>query len=522
MKLRVRFLIWTCICLPTGILFLYYLTLQTAPTKENTKQDKSDQTRRYIHETFTDMYQSRRIISATKDNEKEVRAGNDEKLQTTTDGREETSSRKSTTVPEQDTPISATEQPGRTGNDENLQTTTDGRQETSSRKSTAVSKLETTVQKAISKPNVTNVDSSETVNMSDTDVMLLKYPQFQSAEEVEFPTTTNTKPLIPHIIHQISCNESVPEPYQRFIETFTRQNFRWQYRFWTHKSGRKFLVDRYPYLVPIYDLFGKCNAKQFDMIKYAVLHEFGGVYADFDMENIRPLDKATLKYGCIIPIEPIENVAMRLRAKIFDAELRRQYDLPYVKPDVNKNIRTYQKLNVDVMLCRPKHPFLKFLLNNLKDTRNPFGDHEEVSGVDFVTKSYRIYNGTDLNISGKEVTNQTGNSSDLYKSISTMHNNDTVYIPNSQYFSDSIDPEFLDEQGNLKKCWKFDQITDLKSFEKQACTEFERRRKVRKNRKYTFIVHHWHTSKLYDYDKWLASLEKVKIRYIVPDCIIYE
>ncbi|XP_045206943.2 uncharacterized protein LOC123559195 [Mercenaria mercenaria] len=337
------------------------------------------------------------------------------------------------------------------------------------------------------------------------------YSPFQSAEEVEFPTTENEEPRIPHIIHQMSCNGSVPEPYRGLIETFTKQNPKWTYRFWTHESGRRFLVDHYPYLVDTYDVFGKCNAKQLDMIKYAVLHEFGGVYADFDMENIRPLDKATLKYGCIIPIEPIENAAMRL-----------QDQMEAFRSDLFKNIPTYIKLNVNVMLCRPKHPFLTFLLTNLKDPINPFGNHEHVSGAEFVTNSYKKFNGIDLKISGKRVTNHASNSPNFYKGNRTEDSKDTVYIPNSQYFFDSVDPVFLDAQGNLKNCLKFEEKTYKSSAAKQACAEFEWRRKVRKNKKYTFTIHHWHDSKVYNFDKWLGSQERIHIQQIVPGCVFYK
>jgi hypothetical protein len=355
---------------------------------------------------------------------------------------------------------------------------------------------------------VTEIDSSKEKHMSQMERILLKYFPIQSADEMEIPSTDAREPRIPHIIHQIWCDENIPEPYRGFIETFINQNPKWQYRFWTYESGRKLIKDRFSYILPAFDLFKKCDATHFDMIKYAVLYEFGGVYTDFDMENIRPLDKATYKYACMIPMKPYEEWVM----------------IHSLKDDLFLSLDDFQpppQLTTDIMLCRPKHPFFKLLLSNLLSAApTTERDPDQISGATYVMETYIAYNGLTFENVTKHDTNHPSNTPNFYQGTRKEGDIDAVYIPNSQYFYDSVDPIYT-KDGNLNKCWKFDEIEQMPGQIKHACAEFERRRTVRKNRKYTFTVHHNHHSKMYDFDRWVNSLEKINIIQVVPGRILY-
>lgn len=352
-----------------------------------------------------------------------------------------------------------------------------------------------------------NATANQDLSKILTERTLLEFLPIQPADEVEFPSTDANEPLISHIIHQMWCNESIPEPYRGFIESITSTNPKWKYRFWTYNSGRKLLKDRFSYLVETFDKFEKCDETQFNMIKYAFLYEYGGVYLDFDMENIRPLDRATFKYACIIPIKPFEQIVWNMPFESLSAMLS-EFEI---------------KLTTDIMFCRPKHPFFQLLLSNLLPaTASPGIDHDQVSGSNYVTVNYISYNGLTHESVKHRVTNHSSNTPYFNQGDRKEDDLDAVYIPNSQYFYDDVDPEFINRKGNLNRCWRFQNMKHIPRKLKHACTEFERRRKVRKNKKFTFIIHHHHQSKIYDYDKWVNEMEKINITQVVPGCIIYK
>ncbi|KAH3710663.1 hypothetical protein DPMN_070153 [Dreissena polymorpha] len=114
--------------------------------------------------------------------------------------------------------------------------------------------------------------------------------------------------------------------------------------FLTDKSGRKLLAELHPHLLNIWDGFVE-NIKRSDMLRYSLLYEFGGVNADIDIESLRPLDRAAMKYACVVPVEPFEHSVLF-------------FGMPY---EIN---------NAIIMMCKAKHPFFKQVLNNLKQPPN--------------------------------------------------------------------------------------------------------------------------------------------------------
>lgn len=321
-----------------------------------------------------------------------------------------------------------------------------------------------------------------------------KYPPFQSAKEIDFQTTDGTDPRIPHIIHQVYTNESLPDAYRHFITTFTKYNTKWEYRFWSYDSGRKLLAKRHPYLIPAYDRFAANDVKRSDMLRLAVLYEFGGFYADLDVKNLRPLDRATMKYACILTPEPFEHAAIIIKRTLL--------------------------LSTAVMLCRPKHPFFQQLLKNMENV-DPNSHPVKSVGPQYITAQYLTYNNLTISDLNKNKTDNISNSPYFYKGSRSEENNDGIYIPNSQYFMDVVDKGNIDKDGNLKKCpFHAEEIELLPFMYKRGCAEYENRREVRRNRKYTFTVHHWHHLWILD-QGWLKSLKTMHIREIVPNCTLY-
>jgi hypothetical protein len=313
---------------------------------------------------------------------------------------------------------------------------------------------------------------------------------FQSHEEEEFPSVNRNVSRIPHILHQIYVDEMIPENYISLVRSFINNNPTWQYRFWTDESGRKLLQKYHPYLITAYDSFGK-SVKRSDMLRYAVLYEFGGFYADFDMENFRSLNSTTTKYACIFPVEPFEHSALL-------------YNMSFL-------------INNAFMGCRPKHPFLERLLTGLH-TASSVGNPVEITGPGYVTRVFVQYNNISHVAANRNKTDWSSNSPYFYKGDLKEVDDNAVYVPNSQYFMDKMDPGLIRPKGKVRKlCSNIMVLTYLKQ---RACAELISRVQVRTNKKYTFTVHHW-------YHLWSEKKKRVKrlkyinITSIVPNYIKY-
>ena len=58
---------------------------------------------------------------------------------------------------------------------------------------------------------------------------------------------------------------------------------------WTDADSRKFLVEHYPWFVPIFDAY-PYPIQRADAIRYFILHHFGGIYMDLDVGCLRRFD----------------------------------------------------------------------------------------------------------------------------------------------------------------------------------------------------------------------------------------
>ena len=90
---------------------------------------------------------------------------------------------------------------------------------------------------------------------------------------------------IPRTIHRIWLGgEEMPAEYVAFGETWRRHHPDWEFRTWTD-SDLPTLT--YP------EAFERCRnfGEASDVLRYDVLHQFGGVYVDTDVECLQPIDQ---------------------------------------------------------------------------------------------------------------------------------------------------------------------------------------------------------------------------------------
>ena len=113
---------------------------------------------------------------------------------------------------------------------------------------------------------------------------------------------------IPRIIHQTWKNESLPRSLKRFQKTWREHHRDWEYRLWTDADNRVFLQAHYEWFMPVYETYPE-KIMQVDAVRYFILHHFGGVYADLDLECLRSIDSLLEDKQLILGCEPPQHLA---------------------------------------------------------------------------------------------------------------------------------------------------------------------------------------------------------------------
>ena len=148
---------------------------------------------------------------------------------------------------------------------------------------------------------------------------------------------------IPPILHQKWMTEYVPIETNSWISSWNRLHPEWKYWFWTDKSVFEFLQESFPEFTDLYQGYKK-DIQRADVMRYFVLYQFGGIYADLDIEWLRSLDENILNRTCFIAQEPLEHALLINEKKDFDRPFGTNA----------------------LMGCRPKHPFFKYVIERLR------------------------------------------------------------------------------------------------------------------------------------------------------------
>ena len=102
----------------------------------------------------------------------------------------------------------------------------------------------------------------------------------------------------PKVIHQIWSSKRMPLPevFKELSETWKEKHPDWQYILWDDAMMDGFMRKHYPQYIDTYNSF-LYDIQRWDIIRYLILYDMGGMYVDFDMEcleNVEPL----LQKGC--------------------------------------------------------------------------------------------------------------------------------------------------------------------------------------------------------------------------------
>lgn len=289
-----------------------------------------------------------------------------------------------------------------------------------------------------------------------------EYPPLGLQKFETFPSLGELR--IPRIIHQTWKDAEIPRKLTHWVQSWEKNNPGYEYWLWTDASARALIAERHPHLLQMFDDYPE-GIRRADALRYVILYEFGGVYADMDMESLKTLDPILRKYACFVPQEPYEH------------------------PILYGN---FEHLVINaVMGCRAKHPFMKMVMDNL-----PFFSHMwnvlDSTGPHFLTNIYKRYTLNDRISTGDD---------------------DGVYLAPAEYFFPTIDPS--KHFWFRIQCSKFEKLTKI---QQRACVGLKFGSAKRKPLPVSFTDHHW----IHTYLDFRISLKgPVNIYSVIPHTKIY-
>lgn len=148
---------------------------------------------------------------------------------------------------------------------------------------------------------------------------------------------------VPHIFHQTWKDREVQSVFESRIASWITKNPEWEYRFWTDADNRELIKTVYPESLEMFDGYHS-NIQRADAIRYFILYEYGGMYADLDFEALRPLAQ-------LLESSEMADVGVILGQEPY-AHSRVLYDQP-------------RMLCNAIMISCPHHPFWKAVIDEL-------------------------------------------------------------------------------------------------------------------------------------------------------------
>jgi inositol phosphorylceramide mannosyltransferase catalytic subunit len=108
---------------------------------------------------------------------------------------------------------------------------------------------------------------------------------------------------IPRTIHQTWMTSQLPPPFAAYQAQWRALHPDYSYRLWTDADNDELVKRCYPAWYELYRSFDR-EIFRADMARCLYLHQFGGVYADIDIEPLRPLTRLLAQHTCLLGTEP--------------------------------------------------------------------------------------------------------------------------------------------------------------------------------------------------------------------------
>lgn len=175
-----------------------------------------------------------------------------------------------------------------------------------------------------------------------------------------------TQDAIPHIIHQSWKNSLIHLIFQPWILSWRRNHPSWKYWFWTDIDLLTLVQKKFPQYQTLFNSY-QTQIEKVDVAKYMILYEYGGVFADLDMVSLKSIDRVLQGHALVLAKEPW------IHSNLFD--------------------KMEMIVSNAIMASRPKHPFMKWILEHLQDNvNNPTFSIVWRTGPHMLTKELARYN----------------------------------------------------------------------------------------------------------------------------------
>lgn len=110
---------------------------------------------------------------------------------------------------------------------------------------------------------------------------------------------------IPRIIHQMYKSSDLPPKWADVPAAWRALHppSEYTYMLWTDESLRELIATDYAWLLPTYDAY-PYPTQRWDASRYAVLHKYGGLYADLDLRPVDSVDALLRGQTLLLPYTP--------------------------------------------------------------------------------------------------------------------------------------------------------------------------------------------------------------------------
>lgn len=177
-----------------------------------------------------------------------------------------------------------------------------------------------------------------------------------------FETTRRDPRVIPKKIHQIWLGGEMPDKYKQYADTWKALHPEWEYKLWTDADVSTMNIPN----KALFDSLSNYGPKS-DIMRYHVLNEYGGVYADTDFECLRSFD-------AFMFLEFFTGVGYPSKVELYPG----------------------------LIGCIPHHPILEQIIKSVKEMKSipntPTGVLESISSYFFTREFWKVVTGYTENI----------------------------------------------------------------------------------------------------------------------------
>lgn len=217
---------------------------------------------------------------------------------------------------------------------------------------------------------------------------------------------------IPKIIHQTWKTADIPDKWKPTQAKWKELHPDWVYILWTDESIRAYISQFYPEYLELHDSY-EYNIQRADMIRYFVLHDFGGIYSDLDQypkKNIEAYITCNMNYFVLSPnpniihiifnglmISPRRSLIMKkiqenLKTRTAKWYMSKHHIVPYTTGNIMITEFLFEKVKEPFILLPRKlfNPFSIVQQNHILES----DDNIEEAYIDTLTKD-SSWNGSD-------------------------------------------------------------------------------------------------------------------------------